>query len=86
MKYHALFVIFEKAAKFAIVVCCKVKMALLRLIRTLFWLLWKMGFKSLNRNVNPYKPNGISKSYQLDQTISVLRVVGLYFTFLFKFQ
>ena len=23
MKYHALFVIFEKAAKFEIVVCCK---------------------------------------------------------------
>ena len=24
MKYHALFVIFEKAAKFLIVVCCKI--------------------------------------------------------------
>ena len=24
MKYHALFVIFEKAAKFEIVVCCKI--------------------------------------------------------------
>ena len=25
---------------------------------------------------NPFKPNGISHSYQLDQSISVLRVVG----------
>ena len=28
MKYHALLVIFEKAAKFEIVVCCKFKVAL----------------------------------------------------------
>ena len=28
MKYHTLFVIFEKAAKFEIVVCCKLEMAL----------------------------------------------------------
>ena len=28
MKYHALFVIFEKAVKFEIVVCCDLKMAL----------------------------------------------------------
>ena len=28
MKYHAIFVIFEKAAKFEIVVCCNWKMAL----------------------------------------------------------
>ena len=28
MKYHALFVIFEKATKFVIVVCCKLKVAL----------------------------------------------------------
>ena len=28
MKYHALLVIFEKAAKFEIVVCCKLYMAL----------------------------------------------------------
>ena len=28
MKYHALFVIFEKAAKFEIVICCKLKVAL----------------------------------------------------------
>ena len=33
MKYHALFVIFEKAAKFEIVFCCKLKVALLGLIR-----------------------------------------------------
>ena len=30
-------------------------------------------------------PNGISQSYQLDQYISVFKVVGLYFSFLFKF-
>ena len=28
MKYHALFVIFEKAAKFLIVICCKFLVAL----------------------------------------------------------
>ena len=28
---------------------------------------------------NPLKPNGISQSYQLNQSISVLRVVGWYF-------
>ena len=32
--------------------------------------------------VNPYKLNGISHSYQLDQSISVLRVVGWNFSFL----
>ena len=37
-------------------------------------------------NSNPFKPNGIFHCYQLDQTISILRVVGWYFTFLFKFQ
>ena len=28
LKYHGLFVIFDKAAKFEIVVCCKIEMAL----------------------------------------------------------
>ena len=28
---------------------------------------------------NPFKPNGIAHYYQLDQSISVLRVVRLYF-------
>ena len=32
MKYHALFVIFEKAEKFEIIVCCKLYMALYGLI------------------------------------------------------
>ena len=32
MKYHAVFVIFEKAAKFVIVVCCKLCVALFGLI------------------------------------------------------
>ena len=34
----------------------------------------------------PFIPNGISHSYQLEQSISVLRDVRWYFSFLFKFQ
>ena len=34
MKYHALFDILEKAAKFEIVVCCKLKVALYGLMTT----------------------------------------------------
>ena len=37
-------------------------------------------------SLNPFKPNGLSYSYQLAQSISVLRVVGCYFSFLFKFE
>ena len=29
--------------------------------------------------INPFMPNGISHSYQLDHSIFVLRVVGWYF-------
>ena len=36
--------------------------------------------------LNPFKPNEISLSYQLDQSISVLRVVGWCFSILFKFK
>ena len=32
--------------------------------------------------INPFKPNGISHYYQLDQFFSVLRVVGRYFSYL----
>ena len=35
--------------------------------------------------LNPYKLNGISHSYQLDQSISILRIVGRNFSFLFRF-
>ena len=35
---------------------------------------------------NPFMPNVISLSYQLDQSISVLRVVGWYFSLLFNFR
>ena len=35
--------------------------------------------------INPFKPNGISHFYHLDQSISLLRVVGWYFSFSFKF-
>ena len=34
--------------------------------------------------INPFKPNGISLSYKLDQSISVLRVTWWYFSYLFK--
>ena len=30
-------------------------------------------------------PNGISNCYELDKSISTLRVIGWYFSFLFKF-
>ena len=36
--------------------------------------------------VNPFKPNGISHSYQLDQSIYILRVVGWYFSFFLNFK
>ena len=35
---------------------------------------------------NPFKPNRISHFYQIDQSISVLRVVCWYFSFLFIFK
>ena len=34
---------------------------------------------ALSRMVNPVKSNGMSLSYQLDQTISVLKIVGVFF-------
>ena len=34
---------------------------------------------------DPFMPNGISNRYQLEQSISVLRDVRWYFSFLFKF-
>ena len=43
-------------------------------------------FPNILRFLNPSKPTGISRSYQLDQSISVLRVDGWYFSFLFKFK
>ena len=36
--------------------------------------------------INPFKPYGTSYYYQLDKSISVFRVVGWYFSFLFKFK
>ena len=47
-------------------------------------------FSSITNNcttsigVNQFKPNEISHSYQLDQPIYIWRVVGLYFSFLWK--
>ena len=37
-------------------------------------------------NRNPFKPNAISHCYQLDQSISVLRIVCWYFTFYSNFN
>ena len=48
----------------------------------------KGSIKALNWRVilaSPKKPNEISYSFQLDQSISVLMVVGWYFSFLHKF-
>ena len=42
-------------------------------------------FWFISNVINPFKPNGISHYYQSDQSISILRVVGLYFSFLLKF-
>ena len=46
----------------------------------IFWLDY-----SLRSKINPFKLNGISHCYQLDQSISILRGVGWYF-FPFFFQ
>ena len=37
-------------------------------------------------SINPFKPNEITNVYQVYQSITVLRVVGWYFSFLFKFS
>ena len=39
----------------------------------------------LLKSYNPFKQKEISHSYQLDQSISILRVVGWIFSSLFKF-
>ena len=40
----------------------------------------------ISDQINPFKPDGISHSNKLYQSISVLRVVGSYFSFLFEFK
>ena len=121
-KYRALFVAFEIAAKFEIVVCCKLKGAhygFKFMTKTNFMLMWAgdemnkvlnpqdkpwfLVFKTngpnlwywykyeyflcrlqdwpRNVNVNPFKQNGISNFYQLDQCISVLRLFWCNFSF-----
>ena len=43
------------------------------------------GWKETGLNINPFKLNGISHSYQMDQSISVLRLVGkVFFIFIQK--
>ena len=39
----------------------------------------------MGKAFNPFMPNGISHRYQLEQSVSVLRDVRWYFSFLFKF-
>ena len=50
---------------------------------TLLILFHEVGFSMY---FNPLMPNGLSLSYQLDQSISVLRVVGWYFSFYSNFN
>ena len=38
----------------------------------------------ISSHLNSFNANGISHSYQLGQSISILRVVGWYFSFSFK--
>ena len=45
---------------------------------------WGNKFQYCVLDMNTFKLNGIFQFYQLDQSISVLRVVGWYFSFLFK--
>ena len=40
---------------------------------------------AIGKYVNPFQPSGMSNSYKVDQSISVLRVVEWYFSFKFKF-
>ena len=47
--------------------------------------LCKSYFVSQESRINPFMPNEISASYQLDESISFYRVVGWCFSFLFKF-
>ena len=44
----------------------------------------KMFVHFMRTAFNPFMPNGISHRYQLEQSISVLRDVRWYFSFLFK--
>ena len=43
------------------------------------------GLSTLGNWVNAFLPDGISVSYRLVQSNSVLRVVGRYFSFSFRF-
>ena len=54
-------------------------------IETLTGFLCKMFVHFMRTAFNPFRSNGISHRYQLEQTISVLRDVRWYFSFLFKF-
>ena len=47
-------------------------------------ILYTLAKKGTREYIIPFKPSGISHSYELGQSISVLRVVGWYFTFLFE--
>ena len=54
-------------------------------IETLTGFLCIMFVHFMRTAFNPFMPTGISHRYQLEQSISVLRDVRWYFSFLFKF-
>ena len=53
-------------------------------VKTLFWIQFQYCYRI--ECLNPFKPNGISHYYQLDQYISVLRDVGSIFHFYSNFN
>ena len=76
MKCHALFVIFEKAAKILIVVCCKLYIYRLRVKSS------RRFHKNLDLSFDPFKLNGcISRR----SSIPILGVLGGISHFFSKF-
>ena len=57
----------------------------MRLVPKLHMLTRLIIKRQLYFTFNPFMPNGISQFYQLEQSFSVLRVVGWYFSFLLIF-
>ena len=74
MKNHALFDIFDKAAKFKIVICCKLKVALKGLTEQ--GIIWATARENLSLGFETWK--GSYRPAQL-QRIAILLTVCLYF-------
>ena len=62
MKYHALFVIFEKVAKFEHVVCCKLQVVLYGLGNVVLYLI----FVFMTRGLGMYYPYTVTNSVDMD--------------------